>query len=277
MMNIRLEDNFEDVLGKASNGLGLSPADLAERSGVPQSEVHSLLQGNPAPENLRRVAAPLGLEPERLVRLAERRRYPQVEPVRGLECFNSPHPIPGYEEMTVNSYLLWDEHSREGVIFDAGASADAMIADIRTKGLTIRGLFLTHTHGDHVLAFGDLMEAAGNPPAYAPAEEPYANARPVGEGAVFEEGALRIEARLTNGHSPGGTTYLVDGLAVKIAIVGDSLFCLSQGGAPGAYERALANNREKILSLPPETIVCPGHGPVSTVGHEAAHNPFFPA
>jgi len=70
-------------------------------------------------------------------------------------------------------------------------------------------------------------------------------------------------------------TYVVTGLARPIAIVGDSLFAGSMGGGNVSYEDALRNNREKILTLPDETIICPGHGPLTTVGKEKRDNPFF--
>jgi glyoxylase-like metal-dependent hydrolase (beta-lactamase superfamily II) len=70
-------------------------------------------------------------------------------------------------------------------------------------------------------------------------------------------------------------TYVVTGLARPIAIVGDSLFAGSMGGGNVSYQDALRNNREKILTLSDETIVCPGHGPLTTVGKEKRDNPFF--
>jgi glyoxylase-like metal-dependent hydrolase (beta-lactamase superfamily II) len=70
-------------------------------------------------------------------------------------------------------------------------------------------------------------------------------------------------------------TYVVNGRARPIAIVGDSLFAGSMGGGNVSYDDALRNNLEKILTLPDETIICPGHGPMTTVGEEKEHNPFF--
>jgi glyoxylase-like metal-dependent hydrolase (beta-lactamase superfamily II) len=70
-------------------------------------------------------------------------------------------------------------------------------------------------------------------------------------------------------------TYVVTGLARRIAIVGDSLFAGSMGGGNVSYRDALQNNLGKILTLPDETIICPGHGPMTTVGEEKEHNPFF--
>jgi glyoxylase-like metal-dependent hydrolase (beta-lactamase superfamily II) len=70
-------------------------------------------------------------------------------------------------------------------------------------------------------------------------------------------------------------TYVVKGLSRPIAVVGDSLFACSMGGGNVSYDDALQNNLEKILTLPDETIICPGHGPMTTVGEEKVHNPFF--
>jgi glyoxylase-like metal-dependent hydrolase (beta-lactamase superfamily II) len=70
-------------------------------------------------------------------------------------------------------------------------------------------------------------------------------------------------------------TFVATGLARPIAIVGDSLFAGSMGGGTVSYKDAVQNNLEKILTLPDETIICPGHGPMTSVGEEKKHNPFF--
>jgi glyoxylase-like metal-dependent hydrolase (beta-lactamase superfamily II) len=70
-------------------------------------------------------------------------------------------------------------------------------------------------------------------------------------------------------------TFFVTGLARPVAIVGDSIFAGSMGGGNVSYKDALRNNVEKILTLPDETIICPGHGPMTTVGEEKRSNPFF--
>jgi len=86
---------------------------------------------------------------------------------------------------------------------------------------------------------------------------------------------LKIKALLTWGHSRGGMTFFVAGLARPVAIVGDSIFAGSMGGGNVSYKDAIKNNLEKILTLPNETVICPGHGPLTTVGEEKQHNPFF--
>jgi hydroxyacylglutathione hydrolase len=110
---------------------------------------------------------------------------------------------------------------------------------------------------------------------FAPARESVPGAEPIEEGKRFRVGKIDIEARLTWGHSPGGMTYVVTGLARPIAIVGDSLFAGSMGGGNVSYDDAVQNNLKKILTMPVETIVCPGHGPITSVGEEKKHNPFF--
>ena len=84
-----------------------------------------------------------------------------------------------------------------------------------------------------------------------------------------------MSARLTWGHAKGGITYVIDGLVTPIAVVGDAMFAGSMGGGMVSYQDALRTNREEILALPDHTILCPGHGPLTTVGEEKDHNPFF--
>ena len=80
------------------------------------------------------------------------------------------------------------------------------------------------------------------------------------------------------GHAEDGVTYVVGNWsedAPYVAIVGDTIFAGSMGGGNFSYEDAIRNNLEKILTLPNDTILCPGHGPLTTVAEEKAHNPFF--
>ena len=82
--------------------------------------------------------------------------------------------------------------------------------------------------------------------------------------------------RATPGHSPGGTTYVVTGIEPPVAVVGDALFAGSMGGvSPQNYPSALEANRANILGLSEDTLLCPGHGPVTTVTLERKHNPFY--
>ena len=121
-----------------------------------------------------------------------------------------------------------------------------------------------------------MKNETGNPPTYINRLEAVNGTNHIDEGWKTTVGSLNISASLTNGHSPGGTTYIITGLKSPIAITGDSLFAGSIGGASSYYKKALENIREKTLSLSNETVICLGHGPMSTVGQEKAHTPFFP-
>ncbi len=271
-MAIPLEDNFADILGKAQRGLKLSDSALSSKSGVSVETLERLRAGDFDAAAAGRIATALGLNPTALVACGENAWQPKeidLVEFNGLAQFNTP-----FDSMTVNSYLVWDEETKQAVAFDTGSDCTDMIEGLRQHGLTLDFILLTHTHGDHVFDL-DRLKSVTEAPAFVSSREPLEGAEPFEEGRTFEAGNLIIETRLTWGHSRGGITYVVHGLARPVAIVGDSLFAGSMGGGMISYEEALKNNREKILTLPDETIICPGHGPMTTVGEEKTHNPLF--
>ena len=269
-MAIPLEDNAGDVLGKAQRGLSISDSQLAEGAGLEAERIRQLRDGNFDDATLRKVAPVLGLDADSLLNLAHNEWQPEaVEPVDGLAQFNT-----AYGDMTVNAYLVWDPASRTAAAFDTGADCTEMLRRAARENLEMKFIMLTHAHPDHVADLERLRSETGAI-IYISEHESARAAETIAEGEKFRVGALQIEARLTSGHSPGGTTYVVSGLARPVAIVGDSLFAGSMGGGAVSYRDALNNNIEKILTLPEETIVCPGHGPLTTVGKEKRENPFF--
>jgi hydroxyacylglutathione hydrolase len=275
MEKIRIEDDFEDVIGKAMAGLKLSSADLAEKSGLETAEVESLLAGQLSVAAIRAVAPHLGLSADALEDLAAQAWYPAAELPNWVALFNTPFPVPGYQEMTVNSYLFWS--GTEAVAIDTGADASPLLAEVAQRGLQLNALLLTHTHRDHIAALDAARAAYPDLPIYCPKGEAIPDTVLLDEGAKLSRGSLEIETRLTAGHSPGALSYLVSAGAERVGFVGDAIFCLSMGKAPNAYAQALAHDRQKLLSLPQETLLCPGHGPVTTVGDELRRNPFFAA
>lgn len=267
---IPLEDTAADILGKAQRGLGISDSQLTARSGVSVDRIRGLRDGDFEGHALAAVAGVLGLDGNSLGKLARGEWIPEeIEPIDGLAQFNTT-----YGDMTVNAYLLWDPASRAAIAFDTGADCADMLARVKRADLSVKLILLTHSHPDHVADLVRLQRATAAP-LYISARESASGANPIEEGHCFECGALRVESRLTSGHSAGGMTFVVQGLARKIAVVGDSLFAASMGGGAVSYPDALRNNREKILTLSDETIVCPGHGPLTTVGKEKRENPFF--
>jgi glyoxylase-like metal-dependent hydrolase (beta-lactamase superfamily II) len=268
---IELEDNVGDIIGKAQRGLGISDSELAKKSGLNADAVRKARDGEADETTLRALAPALKLNPSALVDLAQGKWKPaKLENFDGLAQFNT-----SYNGMLVNAYLIWDPAAKHAAAFDTGADSTGMVKLATKENLSIKLILLTHTHPDHVADLPRLREETGAE-IFAPEREPVL---PVGEkieeGKKFRVGKIEIEARLTWGHSPGGMTFVATGLARPIAIVGDSLFAGSMGGGTVSYKDAVQNNLEKILTLPDETIICPGHGPMTSVGEEKRHNPFF--
>lgn len=272
MPRIPLEDSFHDVLAKAQRGLGIADADLARRAGVSLEDLRAVQEGRVLDAVLRRVARHLGLSPDALEDLAHQRWYPTSPRFpTGFAVFNTPHG-----GMTVNSYLVWDHRAKLAAAIDTGADCGGLLDVLAAERLTLRYIFLTHTHPDHV---ADLARLAGASKAeiWSSRAEPvdYPGAQAFAENAHFHVGALAVKTLLTSGHSPGQTTYYIRGLSWPLAVVGDSLFASSMGGSPTHFAEQLRNNRRKILSLPRDTVIACGHGPVTTLAQEIAHNPFL--
>ena len=271
---IPIEDNFEDVLGKAMRGLGLSAGELADCAELSDDSLSSLLNGEYDPSSARRAAKILGLNGACLHELATRAEAPLAELPRCIVLKNTPFPIPGYEEMTVNSYaILADDGAESGYLIDAGDSYDSLPSFNRESYAANWQLLLTHTHADHVTNLDLLSSRVAC--VYSPELEHLPDTSPVKEGDTFSCGQWRLTAIGTPGHSPGGTSYLLEGARVPVVFAGDAIFCYSIGKVPKGYGAALEHIRKKILSLPNETILCPGHGPLTTVEFEKEHNPFF--
>lgn len=267
---IPLEDNVGDIIGKAQRGLRISDSELSEKSRLGSQTIRTLRDGHFDDERaLLSIAPILDLNGEALCELAKGEWRPNKIECDGLAQFNT-----DYDGMAVNAYLVWDPAARAAAAVDTGADSREMIHFAKRHKLHVQLILLTHAHPDHIADLPCLREETGAD-VFAPAREPVPGAEPIDEGKQFRLGNLEIDTRLTWGHSPAGMTYVITGLARPVAIVGDSLFAGSMGGGNVSYQDALRNNLEKILTLADATIICPGHGPMTTVGEEKKHNAFF--
>jgi glyoxylase-like metal-dependent hydrolase (beta-lactamase superfamily II) len=267
-----LEDDFTDVLGKARKGLKLTLEEIAERAGLPLSQVAHAFNAQVDSDVLEKLAFVLGLHGPSLIALARNEWQPQALPeISGLKQFTT-----WYGSMTVNAYLVWDQATREAASFDTGSSCQPMVDYLRSQAVNLQKICITHTHMDHL---ADLERLASEHPeahCYGSAAENPLGLKPLMPGDGLWVGRLKIRVLGTSGHTPGGLSYFIEGLQQPLVMVGDALFAASMGGAHYAYHEARRNNLEQLFSLPDETIICPGHGPMTTVGQEKAHNPFFP-
>jgi glyoxylase-like metal-dependent hydrolase (beta-lactamase superfamily II) len=273
-MSIPLEDSVTDIIGKAQRGLELSDDQLATNLGIPNSELEATKRIKDQPfEKVEKLAKALGLGPKTLVALADGKYNPTVTlPKTGFFQANTT-----YGDMTVNSYLVWDPETGLAAAFDTGADCTPLVEEIKKHDLTLQDIYLTHTHIDHVIELDRLMEKAGGSiGVHVNEAEPLDKAATFKPGVTFSLGKLHIETRDTSGHSAGGTTYHIHGLDRPLAIVGDALFAGSVGGIKTDYRAALKRIRDNILSAQDNTILAPGHGPLTTVIQEQTNNPFFP-
>jgi glyoxylase-like metal-dependent hydrolase (beta-lactamase superfamily II) len=264
-----LEDNFNDVLSKAARGLEKSPARLADETGLPLEKIRAVLGGEFDAGAVRALADCLELAPDRVAALGEGSYVPEPVGIEGLRQFTTP-----YDDMTVNAYLVWDAASKTAAVFDTGSDVGDVLGAAAVLGVRIEQVFLTHAHGDHIYDLDRLVEKTGAR-AWTPRLESVEGAEPFEPGREFSIGALAVETRLTCGHARGGVTYVVRGLARPVAICGDAMFAGSMGGGMVSYADAIRTNREQILTLPDETILAPGHGPLTTIGEQKRCNPFF--
>ena len=275
-MPIPLEDQLGDVLGKARRGLRLNEPQLAEKSGVGLENVEAFGAGKllDDADSAAKIARTLGLYAPALLELGRGEWHPgEIALPPTVAAYNQPFG----DDMTVNFYLVWDRDGGRAAAFDTGGDCGPLLQTLRDKKLKLDAIFLTHTHSDHVADL-DRLTAETDALVYVSELEKLGGATTVRDGETFTVGGLTITARLTPGHSPGGTTYVVEGLQPALAVVGDALFAASMGGVgPEKYTDALKANREKIFSLPDDTAILPGHGPVTTVDKEKRHNPFYAA
>ena len=266
-----LEDFHEDILGKAMRGLGIGKNEMAKRLGVGKPEIEAILCGQVDKELINAMAGELELDSSKLMRSAKKEWSPLPVELIGLRQISS-----NYGEMIVNAYVVWDTVSRNAWVFDTGTDVLPIMTFIEKEKLQVDAVFLSHTHRDHISCLDDLFENTGNPKVFVHQLELLNGCEPIEEGFQRSMDSLSLVAKHTHGHSVGGITYLIEGLAKPVAVVGDAIFAGSMGGGMVSYEDALRTNREYIMSLSDPTIICPGHGPMTTVIEEKRNNPFFP-
>ncbi|MBI2795134.1 MAG: MBL fold metallo-hydrolase [Gemmatimonadetes bacterium] len=191
-----------------------------------------------------------------------------------------------------NCWLVADEGSREAVLVDPGDEPERLLAALDAHRFTLRAIWLTHAHFDHVGAVAEVVRQRPVPvylhPADAPMlafaaqsaarwqmaiEQPPPADRTLADGDVLHLGALRFDVLFTPGHSPGHVSIVGEGHCFS----GDCLFVGSIGRTdlplsnPAHMQAAL----ERLAALPPSTIVHPGHGPATSIGEEMLVNPFM--
>jgi hydroxyacylglutathione hydrolase len=195
----------------------------------------------------------------------------------------------------VNCFILADKQSNEGVVVDPGADCEMIMAAVARFGIKVKYVINTHGHFDHVgcnravteqtgaellIHEGDLvlLSLAGrSAKSYGlSVEDSPAPSRYLTDGMCLEFGKRSIEVLHTPGHTQGGCSLVLR--SEQVVITGDTLFADSVGRTDlpgGSHEQLIASIKSKLMPLPDEMVVWPGHGPSSTIGRERRLNPYL--
>jgi glyoxylase-like metal-dependent hydrolase (beta-lactamase superfamily II) len=194
-----------------------------------------------------------------------------------------------------NCYVIGDEATGTGALVDPGDEAARIALAVEQTGLEIGEILITHAHIDHVGAVGALVEEYACPVLMHAEAEPILQQLPtqammmglrfgkvpavdrhIEDEEALEVGGLKLRALYTPGHAPGHLAFYVEG--ERLVLSGDALFAGSVGRTDlfgGDMDLLMRSINERLMTLPDETDVFPGHGPRTKIGNERAHNPFL--
>ena len=205
------------------------------------------------------------------------------------------HEIFPVGPLQCNCSVIGDETTREAMVIDPGDDIDDVLALIQKHNLTVKQIVVTHAHIDHVGAAMKLRTATGAPillnqndhallkmldvqAAWIGVEDPgkVEIDQSIGQGDTVRAGSLAANVIHTPGHTEGSVCLYFP--VEKKLIAGDTLFAGSIGRTDlpgGSMRKIISSLHEKVLTLPDETTVVPGHGPLTTIGDERESNPFL--
>lgn len=205
------------------------------------------------------------------------------------------HEILPVGMLQCNCSILGDETSHESIVVDPGDDIPAILAILKRHNLTVKFIFITHAHIDHIAGAQALKKLTGAPIFYnendlplvkmmdvqaswlrMPTPEVLPPDSPLTDGQTFSVAGIQGSVLHTPGHTQGSVCLYIPDQSLLLA--GDTLFAGSVGRTDlpgGDTQQLLRSIHERVLSLPDEVTVIPGHGPNTTIGEEREENPFL--
>ncbi len=276
-VQLPLEDELGDVIEKAMRRVGITEEALAEKAGVARGKILDAIDYRPdlTCAELRRLATALELNEVGLCALGTG-KYPQPD-IGPLPFCLWPLRMPHGIGVT-NAYLVGECGSSRAVLFDTGAGIEALTAVWPSSVRQLDAVFLTHVEAEHAGGLCEIVAKFGVTSAFIPRGAKAPCGRSLGEGETRTFGGLEITAFTTPGHAAAHNCYLVRASAApsggSLLISGDLVFAGSVGGAFFSAEQLQSNLRRMLTTAPANTVIAPGHGPLSTVENELRYNPF---
>ncbi len=197
-------------------------------------------------------------------------------------------------DMQTNCFFVYREGESEVMLFDPASSGKYIYDKLKENGFEVKLILLTHAHFDHIGGADALRKECGAPIRAMEAEkvlleDPYVNVsaqmhRPLtltvdsffNDGDILECGDMKCRVIGTPGHTIGSCCFYFEEAGILIG--GDTLFAESYGRTDfptGKLTSLRESVKEKLFTLPDDTVVYPGHGPATTIGHEKEYNPLF--
>jgi glyoxylase-like metal-dependent hydrolase (beta-lactamase superfamily II) len=205
------------------------------------------------------------------------------------------HEILPVGPLQCNCSVIGDETTHEAMVIDPGDNIDRVVAILNQHKLQVKQIVITHAHIDHVggamklraltnapillnqndYALLKMLDVQATWIGVAPPGDVAIEAS-IGDGESLQTGNLSAKVMHTPGHTEGSVCLYFP--AEKLLIAGDTLFAGSIGRTDlpgGSFEKIMRSLRDRVLTLPDETVVIPGHGPRTTIGEEREENPFL--